>query len=357
MTGHLPRSTVTMADVAARAGVSKALVSIVFRSAPGASPESRERVMRAAAELDYRPDHRARLLGRGRSRTIGVAFGLEREFHGSLVESLYAAAEGSGWDLALGACAPSRDERAAIRALLEQRCEALVLLGPTMRSGDLADLAARLPVVVVARALRSELVDVVRTDDVTGGRLGVEHLAALGHRSLVHVDGGRAPGAAERRRGFRRAVADLGLEGLVLGGGTGDADGARSADGVVASCRAARAATGATLFNDNSAAGLLAALRAQGLRVPGDLSLVGYDDTRVAALTGVALTTVAQDSTALARSAVALAVGRTQDPDRPGKEVVVEPSLVVRATTGPPADPPAGGRGGQAAVGTTGTVR
>jgi len=335
-TGEPARQTVTMADVAARAGVSKALVSIVFRSAPGASPESRERVMRAAAELDYRPDHRARLLGRGRSRTIGVVFGLHREFHGSLVESLYTAADRSGWDLALGACAPSRDERAAVSALLEQRCEAVVLLGPTMRGSDLADLAARLPVVVVARALRSDRVDVVRTDDVAGGRLGVEHLAALDHRSLVHVDGGRAPGAAERRRGFREAVADLGLEGRVLGGGTGDADGARSADDVVASSRAARGATGVTMFNDNSAAGLLAAVRAQGLSVPGDLSLVGYDDTRVAALTGVALTTMAQDPAALARSAVELAVGRAEDPGRPCTEVVVEPSLVVRATTGPP---------------------
>src|SRR4051812_32240222 len=119
------RPTVTMADVAARAGVSKALVSIVFRSAPGASPASRERVMRAAAELEYRPDHRARLLGRGRSRTIGVLFGLHREFHGSLVERLYGAAAGRGWDLALGACAPSRDERVAVHALLEQRCEAV----------------------------------------------------------------------------------------------------------------------------------------------------------------------------------------------------------------------------------------
>src|SRR5919112_2248247 len=328
----------TMADVAARAGVSKALVSIVFRSAPGASPESRERVMRAAAELDYRPDHRARLLGRGRSRTIGVVFGLHREFHGSLVEYLYGAADGSGWDLALGACAPSRNEHTAIRALLEQRCEALLLLGPTMRNGDLADLATRSPVVVVARAVRSNLVDVVRTDDVTGGRLGVEHLAALGHRSLVHVDGGRAPGAAERRRGFRRAVVDFGLEGRVLNGGTGDTDGARSADGVVASWRAAGAATGITMFNDNSAAGLLAALRAQRVSVPGDLSLVGYDDTRVAALTGVALTTVAQDPQTLARVAIELATGRIQDRDRPCTEAVVAPSLVVRATTGPRPD-------------------
>lgn len=335
-TGPPARRAVTMADVAERAGVSKALVSIVFRSVPGASPQSRERVLRAAAELDYRPDHRARLLGRGRSRTIGVVFGLHREFHGSLVESLYAAAERSGWDLALGACAPSRDERAAVRALLEQRCEAVVLLGPTMRGSDLADLAARVPVVVVARALRSDRVDVVRTDDVAGGRLGVEHLAGLGHRSVVHLDGGRAPGAAERRRGFRRSVADLGLEGWVLSGGAGDAAGARSADDVIAASRASPGATGVTVFNDSSAAGVLAALRARGLSVPGDLSLVGYDDTRVAALTGVALTTVAQDPEALARSAAELAISRAEDPSRPCTEVVLEPSLVVRATTGPP---------------------
>jgi DNA-binding LacI/PurR family transcriptional regulator len=290
--------------------------------------------LRAAAELDYRPDHRARLLGRGRSRTIGVVFGLHREFHGSVVESLYTVADSTGWELALGACAPSRKESAAVSALLEQRCEAVILVGPTMRESDLAALAALLPVVVVARALRTSRVDVVRTDDLAGGRLGVEHLAALGHQSLLHVDGGRAPGAAERRRGFRQAVADLSLEGRVIAGGPGDANGARSAVHVVAASRVASGTTGVTAFNDNAAAGLLAAVRAQGLSVPGDLSLVGYDNTRVAALTGVALTTVAQDPRALARSAVDLAVGRAEDPSRSCATVVVKPSLIVRATTG-----------------------
>ena len=91
-----------------------------------------------------------------------------------------------------------------------------------------------------------------------------------------------------------------------------------------------------TAFNDNCAAGLLAAVRARGVSVPGDLSLVGYDNTRVAALTGVALTTVAQDPSALARGAVELAVDRVADQGRPRTEVLVEPSLMVRETTGPP---------------------
>ena len=102
-------SVVTMADVAERAGVSRALVSIVFRDVPGASAATRERVMQAAEELSYRPDQRARLLGSNRSRTVGVTFGLHQEFHAEIVEGLYRAVEGTGYDLVLGAVAPSRD--------------------------------------------------------------------------------------------------------------------------------------------------------------------------------------------------------------------------------------------------------
>src|SRR4051794_33475509 len=198
-------STVTMADVAARAGVSRALVSIVFRGVQGASDESRERVMRAAEELSYRPDRRARLRGSNRSRTIGVVFGLHREFHAELVEHLFQSVEGRDFELALGVTAPSRSERTAVQSLLEFRCESLVLLGPAMRRGDVDALARQVPVVVVARELSLPSVDVVRTDDEHGARLAVEHLVDLGHRAIVHVDGQRAPGAAQRRRGYRAA--------------------------------------------------------------------------------------------------------------------------------------------------------
>jgi DNA-binding LacI/PurR family transcriptional regulator len=111
-------STVTMADVAERAGVSRALVSIIFRDVPGASVVTRKRVMRAAEELAYRPDQRARLLGSNRSRTVGVTFGLHHEFHAEVVEGLYNAVEGIGYDLALGPVVPIRDERRAVQSLL-----------------------------------------------------------------------------------------------------------------------------------------------------------------------------------------------------------------------------------------------
>src|ERR671921_1541847 len=120
----------TLADVAARAGVSVPLVSIVMRDAPGASAATRERVRRAAHELGYRPDIRARMLRRSRSRLIGVVFGVQHAFHGDLVGGLYTAAERVGYELALSAVTPGRDEQRAVAGLLRDRCEALVLLGP-----------------------------------------------------------------------------------------------------------------------------------------------------------------------------------------------------------------------------------
>ena len=116
--------------MAARAGVSVALVSIVIRDVPGASPESRQRVLQAADELGYRPDARARLLRSNRSRLLGVVFGVQHAFHGDLVGGLYRAADRLGYELALSAVTPDRDEQRAVASLLQDRCEALVLLGP-----------------------------------------------------------------------------------------------------------------------------------------------------------------------------------------------------------------------------------
>lgn len=330
------RASVTMEDVAARAGVSRALVSIVVRGVPGASPATRERVLRAAAELDYRPDQRARLLGRSRSRTIGVVYGLRAAFHAEVVEQLYRAVEDGDYELALSAAAPSRPEARAVRALLDYRCEALVLLGPTLPRAAIEELAGRVPVVVVARALRCRTVDVVRTDDAAGARLAVEHLLSLGHERIAHVDGGRAPGAAERRRGHRAAMekAGLGDRVRVVPGGPTEGSGERA----VAALPSRSRPTAVTAFNDICAVGALGAARARGLRVPGDLSVVGYDDSQVAALATVDLTTVAQDAGTLAASALERAQARLEDPPgAPGREVVVAPRLVVRGTTAPPA--------------------
>ncbi|MGI3780742.1 MAG: LacI family DNA-binding transcriptional regulator [Janthinobacterium lividum] len=325
----------TMTDVAERAGVSRALVSIVFRGVPGASEQTRERVRAAAAELGYSPDRRARLLSRRRTRVLGVSFALGHEFHAEVLAGLYRAAGARDQELALSGTTGDRDEAAAVADLLALRCDALLLLGSGLSEPALTELAASVPTVVVARATASPRVDVVRTDDVAGAALAAQHLLDLGHTRLVHVDGGTAAGADERRRGFRETVEAVGLGPAdTERGGLTEDEGAVAAERLLA--RPDRP-TGVAVFNDQSAAGLMDVLQQAGLRWPDDLSVVGYDDSPLARTRWARLTTVRQDVEALARLAVLRAVERVDAPDLPARQDLVAPSLVVRASTGRPA--------------------
>ncbi|MEV6486442.1 LacI family DNA-binding transcriptional regulator [Streptomyces sp. NPDC051576] len=330
----------TLAHVAARAGVSVALVSIVMRGAYGASATTRERVLRAAEEIGYRPDTRARVLRSNRSRLLGVQFGLRHPFHTDLVEGIYAAAEPAGYQVALSAVAPTRGERQAVEALLADRCEALVLLGPEVPAARLAHLATQVPVVSVARRLRPAPpgVDVVRTADDEGARQAVDHLVALGHRAVAHIDGGRAPGAADRRRGYRTAMQRHGLAGHVhiVPGGPTEEDGARAARALLAEKSRPCAVLA---FNDRCATGVLDTFLRAGVTVPGEISVVGFDDTSLSRLAHIDLTTVAQDVPRLAELSVGRAIARLDGIDVPDGEQVVPPRLVVRGTTGRPGSP------------------
>ena len=177
------------------------------------------------------------MLRSNRSRLLGVVFGVQHAFHGDLVGGLYDARPTRlGYELALSAVTPDRDEQRAVASLLQDRCEALILLGPHAPTAYLAALADRLPLVVVARAVRHRAVDVVRTADDEGLHQAVDHLVGLGHRRIAHIDGGRAPGAADRRRGYRDAMRRHGLDAeiRILPGGLTEDDGAAAARALLA---------------------------------------------------------------------------------------------------------------------------
>lgn len=366
-----PTKPPTMEDVATRAGVSRALVSIVFRELPGASPANRERVKRAAAEIGFRPDRRASLLGRKRTNLLGVAFGVGHEFHAELIAALYVAAAEQGLEVVLSGITDDRSEEQAVTELLAFRCDALVLLGPTLGAEALETIAATTPVVTLASAVQAPGVEVVRTDDELGARLATDHLLGLGHRAIVHLDGRRAPGGPERRRGFLAAMRSAGLPdtAFLYPGGLTEEDGVAAARLYLAERAADRdqqgdpVPTAVFAFNDRCAIGFLATVRDAGLRVPADVSLVGYDDSRIARASWTRLTTVAQDIGVLARGAVARARTRIQpypaqppnpDPDpatnpnpdpatnpdtddRAHGPLLVPPGLVIRDTASVPA--------------------
>jgi DNA-binding LacI/PurR family transcriptional regulator len=261
-----------------------------------------------------------------------VVFGVQHAFHGDLVTGLYTAADRAGYELALSAVTPARDERRAVASLLQDRCEALILLGPQAPTSFLAELTARLPVVVVARAARHRALDVVRTADHEGLRQAVDHLVGLGHRRIVHIDGGRAPGAADRRRGYRDAMRHHGLasETHVLPGGLTEDDGAAAARALLDIDPRPSAVT---VFNDRCALGVLDVLQCSGLDVPGDISVVGYDDSRLARLSHVNLTTIAQDTEQITTLTVTRAIERLDGTPVTERELVIPPHLVVRVTT------------------------
>jgi DNA-binding LacI/PurR family transcriptional regulator len=211
------------------------------------------------------------------------------------------------------------------------RCDALILLGPTMRAAELAGLARTTPTVVLARSLSLPGVDTVRTDDQAGAALATRHLIDLGHTKIVHVDGGRAPGAAERRRGYQRAMADAGLgrDLLIVKGGLNDTDGSAAAHHVLTE---RPETTAVAVFNDQSAFGFLATARSLGVRVPEDLSITGYDNTKISRSEWAQLTTVAQQSSLMAEIALDTAIARINRQEVASARLV-GPLLIRRSTT------------------------
>jgi len=326
-----------MRDVAARVGVSQALVSLVFRNARGASSETRERVFRAAAELGYRPDAAAQVLRRSRSRHIGVLFTMRQPFDIDLVEAIYPAADRRGYHVVLGALGPGRDERAAVEELLAYRCEGMILFGPTTQVTDLAD-AVQIPLVAIARRETGDGVDVVRIADERGARLAVDHLVSLGHRAIVHVDGGKQPGSAYRSRGYRQAMRRHGLEAeiRILPGDHTEESGARAARQLMAEEWLPSAIFAS---NDRCAHGVLGTLLRAGVNIPGDVSMVGFDDSGVARLSFIDLTSVRQDVNRMAEYAVEAIIERLDLGRTASRDIVLDPTLVTRGTTGAPRRP------------------
>jgi DNA-binding LacI/PurR family transcriptional regulator len=325
---------VTMQDVADHVGVSKALVSMVFRRVPGPSAETRQRVLEAAERLGYRPNRSAALLSLRRSHLIGVMANIRNTFHAELVEDIVAEADRFGYEVVLGAVTPTHGEAAVVDTLLDFRCEALVLLGPELEDARLAELGARAPVVVVGRRVPCPALDVVRTADARGIGRVVDHLVELGHRRISHLSGGSGTIPNDRKSGYTRAMKRHGLGDAIdiLDGDFTEQAGILAARTLLGRKKLPTAVCAA---NDRSAIGLLDELRRSGVDVPGGIAVAGYDDSVLAQLAHIDLTTVSQEPRQQAETAVRAVVERLDEGRRERVDVLLEPRLVIRHTTLP----------------------
>ena len=330
----------TMQDIADHVGVSKALVSLVFRNAPGPSAETRKRVLAAADELGYRVNRAAALMTARRSHLIGVMANIRSTFHAELVEDIVAEADRYGYEVVLGAVTPTHAEPAVVETLLSFRCEALILLGPEIGDAAVTELARRVPVVVVGRRMSGNTVDVVRTADGRGIGQVVDHLVELGHRRISHLSGGGGTIPADRRAGYVRAMKRHGLSDAIdiVDGDFTERSGMLAAQELL---RRRRRPTAVCAANDQSAIGLLDQLLRAGVDVPGDIAVAGYDDSVLARLAHIDLTTVSQEPRQQAERAVRAVVERLDENRQERLDVLLEPRLVVRHTTAPEVRQPA----------------
>jgi len=306
----------TLIDVAKRAGVSKSTVSNVIRGDVPVADETRARVQQAIGEMQYTPNVIARSLKARSSTAVGIIVpDLTNPFYAELAAGAERAASALGYAALIThtECSALTEEEAA-RAFIERRVDGVIVGGVSLGSSLPTLLLDRdIPVVVASFGEADDTrLGVIDHDDFKAMEEVVDHLYDLGHRRLAFVSHHLREQSGERRRvGFETALARRGLVPVALSDG----------------------ATALAAHNDMLAIATMDRLERQGLRVPEDISVVGYDDIPLAAHRRIKLTTVHSDAAEMGRRAVELVLGAARESRHVAHREIQSARLVVRSTT------------------------
>ncbi len=331
----------TIKDVALRAGVSVTTVSHVVNDTRHVSAKGRERVELAIRELGYVPNAMARSLKSNTTSTLGMLIpNSSNPYFAEIVRIVEDRCFGAGYTLVL--CntddEPHR-QSVYLQVLAERRIDGLIVVS----TGDDDSLVTQLrglcmPTVLVDREIADPVCDLVETAHMQGGLLAVRHLLSLGHKRIACIGGPVGVMPSEQRiEGWRMALAEAGAtpdianaDSLLWRGGFTSQGGYEAMHAIL---RTEQAPSAVFVCNDLMAIGALRAAHESGVRVPDDLSIVGFDDIELSAYTSPALTTVAQPKERIGALAVDMLLERVGGKRRDARKVVLQPELRVRAST------------------------
>ena len=305
----------TIRDVAREAGVSIATVSRVFNDSTLVSEDTARRVLQVAAHFDYWPNGAAQSLTTNRTNTIGVLLpDLFGEFYSEVIRGIDSVVRRSSYQMMLSSSHADNEEILTAARSMLGRIDGLLMMAPDNESAETVNrIRRRIPLVLLNPAVSPTEGCSVSIDNYTGALLAVRHLLGMGHRRVAMVGGPEGNmDSRDRLRGFHQALTEAGLDpaaAVVLPGDFREPSGFRAG---VELAKLVPRPTAVFVANDSMAVGLLAALEGLGINVPGDLSVVGFDDVDIAGYVQPPLTTVRIDAFALGQRATEMMIKEIQ---------------------------------------------
>jgi DNA-binding LacI/PurR family transcriptional regulator len=331
----MKKKSSTIQDVAELAGVSKATVSKYLNDTPYVSPASRKRIEQAIRQLDYHPSSVARGLVSNSIKLIGLVISdFELLINTDLIKSIEGEANKQGYDVVLVSTNDAEENEQNLNKILIHRfqhVDGLILANVRENSVDLSKLKKTFDhIVLVHRYVPNDLVDYVAVDNYTGGRLAGEYLIRMGHTRLGIISGPQnIYPYRERVRGFKKAIEVHNIEThlTVLEGGQNLEDGYQSTERLMTS---PMPPTAIFATSDMIAFGVLDAARRYGWHIPGELSVIGFDNIYFSRLSRVPLTTIDAQVKKLGEQSVQLLLDKIQKKERCLQQILLQPSLIVR---------------------------
>ena len=334
---------ITIKDIARMANVSHTTVSRALNDKSRIKNETKEKILTIAKELDYRPDFIARSLVMKRTRTLGLVITtIANPFYTELAQGIETTARRLGYNIIL--CSTHSDlstEKQYIDMLRSKGVDGIIFTSAHMGDPNILGLADEgFPIILLNRRtyhpLVKEKVDYVGVDNILGGFLAVEHLIKLGHRRIGVIGGSTESSVGfERLEGGKKALATYGLE--VIGDYFLEGDFLKGSGyrGGKEFLKMTEPPTAIFAANDYMALGTYQAIVEEGVRVPEEVAIVGFNDIEFTAMRGVELTTVGQKKYEMGALAVETLVGRVEEGKAgSSKEMILEPELIIRKTCG-----------------------